>query len=386
MNRRVLILGAGSSGRGHLGQLAYEAGWDLVFADRNRELVDALREAGRYTVRLCTAQAERTVMVEGFRAYPIGDEEALVREALGALLALTCLFSHNLHQVAPLVARIVAARHAVEVAAPLNVICCENMQHSSSLLRAQVMPLLTPGAAGYAETHVGFPDCMISRVVPLAGADPLALAAEDYNEWTVDATQFLGPPPDLPGMELVANQEARLARKFFMHNGGHAVCAYWGFHHGHTFIHEAVADPAVLAHVIGAMRELAHVVARHYGFSYGEALEYGLELGPRGAIAVLQDRILRVVRDPLRKLARDERLVAPAALAVEDGSPHEELAGAIAAALRYFHAEDPQAVEMRGRLRAEGAGHAIPSFLGLPADHPLVTAVLARYEAWEAPR
>lgn len=383
MIRRVMILGAGSSGRGHLGQLAHAAGWEIVFADRDLHLVQALQRAGRYSVRLCGATAERRVVVDNFRAYPVGDTAALVREGLEIPLLLTCLFSQNLPAIAPLVARIVGARCAAAISQPLNVICCENMQNSSSLLKTQVLPLLTQAEAAYAETHVGFPDCMISRVVPLATEDPLELLAEDYNEWTVDQAGFVGPAVELPAMQQVANQEARLARKFFMHNGGHAICGYWGFHRGHTCIHEAVADPVVVAHVVGVMQELAHVVSRHYGFSYEAALQYGLELAPRGAVAALQDRILRVVRDPLRKLSRAERLVAPAVLALEDGSPCKELALGIAAVLHYHHPDDPQAVEMRNRLRAEGAEKAVPRILGLPVGHPLIGNVLAAYHGWK---
>jgi mannitol-1-phosphate 5-dehydrogenase len=377
-----MILGAGSSGRGHIGQLAHAAGWELVLIDRDADLVRALQAAGRYTVRFCRATGEMTTVVDGFRAYHVSETEALVREGLEIPLLLTCLFSHNLHQVAPLVAEIISARCQAGVTVPLNIICCENMQHSSSLLQSQVLPLLTPDARAYAERMVGFPDCMISRVVPLATDDPLSLLAEDYNEWTVDAMKFVGPPVPLPAMELVTNQESRLARKFFMHNGGHAVCAYWGFHHGHTFIHEAVADPAVLAHVGAAMGELAHVVSRRYGFTYEDTLAYGLELGPRGEIAALQDKILRVVRDPLRKLSREERFVAPAVMATEEGTPYTELAQSIAAALHYVHPDDPQAVAMQAQIQAEGPAKAIPAILGLPEDHAVCAQVLAQYLAW----
>jgi len=381
MTKRLMILGAGSSGRGHLGQLAHHAGWELVLVDSDRALVEALKRAGCYTVRLYGPARERRVTVDNFRAYHTSQTQSLVREGLRVPIVLTCLFSHNLHAIAPLVAEIITARHAAGVDRPLNVICCENMQHSSTLLRSHVLPLLSPDTRAYAAA-VGFPDCMISRVVPLTSEHPLELVAEDYNEWTVDAAGFVGPPVDLPAMELVANQEARLARKFFMHNGTHAVCAYWGFHRGHTYVHEALADPVVAAHVTGAIEELARVVARHYGFTVDGARAYGLELGQRGAVAAMRDSILRVVRDPVRKLSREERLVAPAVLALADGSPAEELALAIAAALRYFHPDDAQAVAMRSRLEVAGPALAIPDILGLPPDHPLIDRVLARYRAW----
>lgn len=385
MTKRVMILGAGATGRGHVGELAYEAGWELILVDRDPRLIQTLRDAGRYTVHLHGPHGVRDVTIDNYQVYHVIEAAALAEQALDIPLILTAVFSHNLHEIAPLVARIIAARKAGGVATPLNIVCCENMQHSGAALKSLVMPLLSSEAAAYADNGVGFPDCMVSRVVPLAIDDPLDMIAEDYNEWTVDAAGFIGPPVPLPGMELVANQEARLARKFFLHNGGHAVCGYWGFHRGHTYIHEAIADPVVMEHVGGAIEELAQVVSRRCGFALDEAREYGYGLKARGAVAALRDLILRVVRDPLRKLSRAERLVAPAELAMQYGLPCRELARAMAAALHYHHAGDPQSVEMRRRLEAERPEQAIADILGLPPDHPLVASAVGEYRGWTAP-
>ncbi len=382
MTKRVMILGAGSTGRGHVGELAFEAGWELVLVDKDPGLVQILKDAARYTVHLHGPQRVRRVIVEGYRAYHVGEVGALVEQALDIPLILTSLFSDNLHEVAPLVARIIAARWAAGVTSRVNIVCCENMQHSGTMLKSMALPLLAPEAGAYAATYVGFPDCMVSRVVPLAVDIPLEMIAEDYNEWTVDATAFVGPPVDLPAMELVSNQEARLARKFFLHNGGHAICAYWGFHRGHTYVHEAVADPLVLEHVAGAIEQLAQVVSRHYGFTLESAREYGLALKGRGAVAELKDLILRVVRDPLRKLSRGERFVAPAELAVRYGLPFHELALGIAAVLHYYHPNDSQSVALRQRLEAEGAEKAIAGILGLPRDHPVAASSVIEYRTW----
>ena len=256
MDKRVMILGAGSTGRGHIGELAFSAGWDLVLVDRDPALVAALREQGHYTVRLYTAEGCRVADVNRLVAYRADESEAVVAAALHLPLILTSLFSQNLPEIAGLVARVIAARRAAGVETPLNIVCCENMQDSSSVLKSLVMPLLGEAEAEYAARRVGFPDCMVSRVVPAAAGNPLELVAEDYNEWTVDARAFVGPPLDLPAMELVTDQEVRLARKFFMHNGAHAVCGYWGFQRGHTYIHEAIADPVVRDHVPGSNRRV----------------------------------------------------------------------------------------------------------------------------------
>ena len=177
---------------------------------------------------------------------------------------------------------------------------------------------------------------MISRVVPRPEPDPLVIVAEDYNEWTARSEAFRGDKPAaLSALELVDNQSARLERKLFIHNGGHAICGYLGFHRGHRYIHEAVADPEVARHVVGALDELGEVVRRKWGFSAESIDHYKQDLCRRGAVPEMRDEVLRVVRDPIRKLSPRERLVAPATLAVEYGLPRGEIVQGIVAALRY---------------------------------------------------
>ena len=68
LSRRLMIVGAGCTGRGHIGELAHEAGWKLVLVDRDADLVRTLRRAGEYTVELYGPDWCRRVRVEGLRA------------------------------------------------------------------------------------------------------------------------------------------------------------------------------------------------------------------------------------------------------------------------------------------------------------------------------
>ena len=48
----VLIIGAGRSGRGMLGELFDRDGWQLIFADNDTQLVEGLRKQNYYTVQM----------------------------------------------------------------------------------------------------------------------------------------------------------------------------------------------------------------------------------------------------------------------------------------------------------------------------------------------
>ena len=70
----LIVIGGGASGRGHVGQLAFESGYDLTFLDKDRALVEALRRAGRYTVRL-VGQPCRDVTIDRFEVFHLAEIE-----------------------------------------------------------------------------------------------------------------------------------------------------------------------------------------------------------------------------------------------------------------------------------------------------------------------
>ena len=51
--------GAGNIGRGFIGQLLHESGYDITFVDIQDDLVDALKKDGRYDVILADEREER---------------------------------------------------------------------------------------------------------------------------------------------------------------------------------------------------------------------------------------------------------------------------------------------------------------------------------------
>jgi mannitol-1-phosphate 5-dehydrogenase len=375
MAEKIVVFGAGATGRGHVGLLAWQAGFNVLFVDKNTDLVDALRRASQYTVSLCGRDPQE-ITVRGFRVCGHADRAAIADEIADAVLVLTAVFDQNLPDVAQTLALAVSACVRRERTASLNCIACENMVDSSSTLGKHVRALLAGRDLAWCQEHVGFPDCMISRVVPRPEPDPLRIVAEDYNEWTVRAEAFKGlKPAALRAMELVDNQSARLERKLFIHNGGHAVCGYVGFHRRHRYVHEAVADPVVAEHVRGAMDEIGRVVQARWGFTSESIERYKADFCRRGAVPEMRDEILRVVRDPLRKLAPGERLIGPAQFAVQLDLPRQWIVRGIVAALKYRHPHDAQSVQLDDMLRRQGLHAVLDQVCRIGPSSPLAVEI-----------
>ena len=329
--KQLVLFGAGMTGRGQVAQLAYEDGWDLTLVDRDERLIDLLRQTGRYTVRLLSA-SPREVTVEGFTALHTTHGAAIAGAVTRADLVVTSVLEPNLPEVGLTLAQALAARLRTGVDRPLNVVAAENMNNSSTVLGEHTRQALPDSLRAKADTLIGFPNSMIARVVPVA-EDPLRIPAEEYSEWTADRTAVVGPPPSLTGLEWVHNQTARLQRKLYIHNTGHAVCGYCGWLAGYRYIHEAAQDPAIMSRICEAIQESGEAVSRQHGFSRESVRAYEENLKERLVIDSLPDDIRRVIRQPIRKLGKEERLLGPLILCEHFGLPRPGLCRAVAALL-----------------------------------------------------
>ena len=383
MSEKIVIFGAGASARGHVGLLSWQSGFEIVFVDCDSNLIETLQNSGQYKVKLYGGQ-EQEITVRPYRAFHSQQRKEIAAEIVDAALVLTAVFDQNLADVAKTIAPAVSGCRIAGRDKPLNCIACENMQDSSSTLGRHVRKILSDEDLEYFDKNIGFPDCMISRVVPRPEPDPLVIIAEDYNEWTARAQDFKGQKPQaLTALELVDNQTARLERKFFIHIGGHATCGYFGFHRGHRYVHEAVADNVVAEYVLGALDELGQIVqGKHPCFSSESIKAYEQDLCRRGAITQMKDQILRVVRQPIRKLSPNERLVAPAKLALDYGLPRQWIVKGIVAALKYHHCDDEQSVALAQMLNAKGLATVLSEVCKIDESSPLSKEIGKTWENW----
>jgi len=326
----LVIFGAGMTGRGQVAQLAFENGWNITFIDKNAELVRLLNDAGKYNVHLISDHP-RDVVISNYKAIHTENKNAVVKAILDSDMVITSVLPNNLADVAPMLAEGLRLRLAKRDE-PLNIIAAENMNDGSSKLWSFTSKYLTPEEQKQYGKSFSFPNSMIARVVPRT-SDPLLIIAEDYNEWTADILNRVEETPALNGLEWVSNQEARLRRKLYLHNLGHAVCAYLGVIKGYKFIHESAQDEWVLSHINTAITESGSAVAKEFGFDEFGIRAYAQSLIDRLPKDALPDSIDRVVREPIRKLGLNDRLIGPLALCEKYDLPRDGICLGIAAVL-----------------------------------------------------
>lgn len=366
----ILLFGAGASGRGHLTIQIRKYNNDFItYVDKNSGLVDALNEAENFKVRLLNLDgSERIVTIDDFNVVDRKEENAITEAFVKADLVLTCVIAENLEDVSHAIAKGIEKRMNEKKYSPLNIIACENLNNASQLLEKQTMSLLGEDCARYASEFIGFPDAMISCVVPVP-KDYLDIVAEDYNEWVVRKSKFKGESDDFRFLDVIDNFDAYLERKLWIHNGGHATVAYAGIRKGYETIYDAISDNDIAVFAVSVMHQIGDAVIHKYGFDFDETREYEANFCRRGMIAEMKDSLARVVRDPLRKLGIADRLMGPALYAYSNGLPYENILKSLVNVTLYTNNDDPEAVRMQREIEQNGFEKFCETTLGLK-DYP----------------
>lgn len=196
---------------------------------------------------------------------------------------------------------------------PLTVMSCDNLPANGAKLRAILLDLAAmAGLPPETVTRHAFPSTMVDRITPRADADLQArmaaagvpshapVATESFSEWVIEKT-FAGPVPDFAagGAQVVRDVAPFELRKLRMLNGAHSTLAYAGLNAGYRFVHEAIADPGLLALARAVMAEAMTTLP---GIVRDEAPAYADALVARFANPHLAHRLDQIAMDGSQKL------------------------------------------------------------------------------------
>ncbi|WP_046180127.1 mannitol-1-phosphate 5-dehydrogenase [Domibacillus tundrae] len=369
--------GAGNIGRGFIGSLLYQSGYETCFVDVNSEIVDLLNEKGEYRVVLADESHEELV-VKNVRAINSASNADQVIEAIAQADLVTAAVGPNiLPHIAGLVAEGLRKRTT-----SVNVIACENMVGGSTLLKEKVMEKIPADEQEMILSLTGFPDAAVDRIVPnQSNEDKLMVVVEPFYEWAVEETKIVGEKPAVEGITWVPDLKPYIERKLFTVNTGHAVAAYFGWQAGAKTIDEALQNDKIKQALEATLKETGRFLVEKYGFDAAEHDQYIVKIIGRFANPHITDDITRVGRAPIRKLGGKDRLVSPAKQYEQlIGETPVYLAKSIAAALLYDYAQDSEAVEVQGEIGRNGVESAIKKFTQLDEANPLFAEIVKQYE------
>ena len=375
---KALHFGAGKIGRGFIGALLSQSGYDTLFADEQQQVVEAINRDGGYNIHLVGNQS--TIQrIDGISAI-IASSDAAVEAVACADIITTAVSMTYLPDVAKVIAQGLEKRHTTGETKPLNIFCCENGIRATSHLRALVAELTNLDIVG---KNVGFVDCCVDRIVPIITMDnPLDVAVEPDFEWCIDRTAIVGELPNLPDAHFVDDIDAYISRKLFTLNTAHCSTAYLGAHKGYKYIHEAICDEQIREIVAGIMHESGSALVRRFSLSMEEQNAYANKILSRFANAHLGDTTSRVAHDPKRKLSPKLYFSYPISMALQHGVEVNHLATAAAAALAYRSADDAQSQELAEMIAQNGVANTVREVCQIE-DNRIVELIAERYNRFQ---
>lgn len=384
--RKAIHFGAGNIGRGFIGPLLVESGYHVVFADVNKDIIEKINQQDSYDVLILDEDEECRSSISDVSGV-ISTSPDIVNEFVNPSVDLvtTAVGPTILEKIAATIAKGLSARSKAN-AGSMNLIACENMVNQTTLLRNHIFGHLSDEDKAWAEENVGFANCSVDRIVPpynpTDNDSPLDVGVEGFYEWVVDrsALQRTRPNVHLKGIHLTTDLDAYIERKLFTLNCGHAIIAYLGFLKGYETIDEAVRDEEIRTTVHSALwNEAGAALRRKHKFDEKEYREYVEKIMGRFANPRLKDEVVRVGREPLRKLSKGDRLLGPMNMALECGLPTDNLVKGIAAAFMYDNAEDKQSADLQRRVKAHGISKVVAEGTGFEEDSKEHAKILEAY-------
>lgn len=376
--KKAVQFGAGNIGRGFIGALLSQSGYQVVFADVAEAIIDKINEDKTYTVHVMDVDC-KDQKIENISGVNSTKPEA-IDEIASADLVTTAVGLVILPRIAPTIAQAIEKRMENGVKEPMNMIACENAIRGTSQLKKAVYENLNDAGKAYADEYVGFADCAVDRIVPPVKSENfIDVVVEEYFEWDVEKSGLKGELPQIEGMTLVDDLMAYIERKLFTLNTGHCITAYLGNLRGIPTIDKAIADEEIFGIVSAAMKESGDGLIKKYGFDPEKHAAYIKKIISRFKNPYLQDDVTRVGREPLRKLSPTDRLIKPMMTAAGYGLPVYHLVIGAGAALHYDNPNDKQSVELQEKIEAQGVRAAAAEITGL-TDEGLLDAIVAEYE------
>ncbi len=345
MIKKVLIYGAGAIGRGFLGPLLQKYGIELSFVDIDRQIINEMKKRISYKAAITQEFDYEIVDITIKEAFLLGEEKNI--EQYDAVFC--CVGPNNCYDLADRFKRAKA------------VISCENDSKTSSRLRE---------LSGNPNIYFGIPDVITANTASrsLQNIDPLMTITEQGILVLEKGNYSL--PEEISQVD-ATELNMHWMCKLFIHNAPHAIVAYLGWLKGYTYIHESMADPDIEKIVVGSIHEITDgIIAARYATEEFAQMYKAKEL-KRFRNKLLYDTILRVAREPIRKLGKDNRIVLGMRVALFNGLLPQHTAIGAKAALEYDNPADEEAVFLQSLRSSVGDYEVLKEYAGIELNDPL---------------
>jgi mannitol-1-phosphate 5-dehydrogenase len=371
--KKFLQYGAGNIGRGFIGPLFSQGGYEVTFIDIDRDVIDALNRYGRYPITIVSSATSEDCWVERVKGIDGRSSEAVALAMAECDLMAVSVGVAVLPKIVPAIAQGIRERIRRNADATLDILICENLIDADQYLHTLITQQLRGEEQEYFDRKVGLVETSIGRMVPimtpeLRKENILRVCVEAYGELPVDQAAFKGPVPDLPHLYPYTPFEFFIKRKLYVHNMGHSLAAYLGDLGGYDLIWQSIGNPVIKVIVQRAMTESSLALIHRFDIDPAALLDHVSHLLSRFSNVALGDTVARVGHDVRRKLAPLDRFAGALRLCSEERIPSFYIPVGIACALFFNDPSDPGLEEIKEGLKKNGIASVLEDDCGIGAD------------------
>lgn len=307
---KIAVVGAGKTGRGFIARLLQESGKQILFIDKNEELVRKLNEEKKFEVHFF-GNVRETYTVSSFEACTW--ETA---ELSGVELIMVSVGGQNLAEAGKCLGKLLDKERRIRV------ITAENASHPSETLKQ---------AIGLENVSVSEATVFCTTIED----GDLNISSENYPYLQYNADLLEGYLPEAETLKPIRNFSDFLTRKLYTYNAASCVIAYLGWTKGYTNYADAANDPEILELLDKNYEATNRVLCREFGYEEKDQSEFAALSKAKFCDRTIIDTVTRNARDPQRKLADQERIIGPIRLLHKYGEDASVLEKTAAAAILY---------------------------------------------------
>ena len=307
---KIVVVGAGKTGRGFIARLLQEANEEVIFVDKDETLVNDLNTSGEFKVSFF-GNVREAYQVSNFKAYTW--ETADLEDAE---LILVSVGGQNLKDVGESLSKLLKdERH-------YYIITAENASHPSKTLREAI-----------GKDNISVSESTVFCTTIEDGG--LNINSENYPYLQCDADLLEGYVPAARTLKPIGNFSNFLTRKLYTYNAASCVIAYLGWKKGYSNYADAANDEEILELLDKNYEVTNRVLCKEFGYEEEDQKEFAALSKAKFCDRTIVDTVARNARDPQRKLGGAERIIGPIKLMHKYGEDASVLEQTAAAAILY---------------------------------------------------
>lgn len=311
---KIIVIGAGKTGRGFIARLLQEAGKEIILVDKNEDLVNQLNEKKEFEVRFFGGVRE---------AYKVNNFEAYTWQTEG----LKDIFAD-----AELVFVSVGGQNLKDVGAELSKVLTEEKHYYIVTAENASKPSVTlKDAIGKENISVSESTVFCTTIED----EGIHINSENYPYLQCNAELLDGYIPEAKTIKVISNFSDFLTRKLYTYNAASCVIAYLGWKKGYTNYADAANDEEILELLDKNYEVTNRVLCKEFGYEPEDQKEFAALSKNKFCDRTIVDTVARNARDPQRKLAAEERIMGPIKLMYKYGEDASVLERTAAAAIEY---------------------------------------------------